>query len=470
MKLAKRTILGLTIEERIINCAQLAVSGKRRTVQRLARFEIPDGVSIEQPQALGEKLGAFLRDHHMHGATAVVGVPARWVLTQDRELPPTDAAAAISMLRLQTERLAVEEMVFDVAGPLAGSQTRRVMLVGILQRQLDRVTKMCEAAGLKLERVMPTAMALAQMVPTDDRPLVVYGESSAEVVWQQAGTPLMLKHLAADSAAPGPGVATVGSQLRRTLLLRSGGTAPSGFLLWNERSLSDQQFDEIRERSGLKVERVRPLASMGTEVAPQALNGESGRRQPEVWLPAIAVALSAAGGDGEAPVNLLHTRLVEPKPRRINRQTLLIAGAIAACVLGLVSLYITVVQREAEVAALNAEYKSKEPEIKAARASLDRFSYGRTYFEQRPPMLDCLREIASAFGTDGSIWATSFSLRDNRKGILQGRATNQQVVLQLRDKLQANKRFADLSGEIREGTGNQRDVVFTLTFTYTGRE
>jgi hypothetical protein len=139
-------------------------------------------------------------------------------------------------------------------------------------------------------------------------------------------------------------------------------------------------------------------------------------------------------------------------------------------VLGLVWLYVTVTRLEAEVAALNAEYQGMANKIKDATTSLERFAYGRTYFERRPPMLDCLRELATAFGTDSSIWATSFSLRDNRKGVLQGRASNQQVVLSLRNKLQNNPRFADLSAEIREGTGTQRDFIFTLTFTYTGLE
>src|SRR5690606_28483283 len=106
-------------DERSIRCAQVMFSGRRPTVQRVGLMELDAGLSIDKPEALGQKLQSFLQSHHMTARSAVVGVPARWVLTQDRELPPTDEATAVGMLRLQSERLAEEPMSFDVAGALA---------------------------------------------------------------------------------------------------------------------------------------------------------------------------------------------------------------------------------------------------------------------------------------------------------------------------------------------------------------
>src|SRR5688572_22271480 len=105
---ASSQILALAIHERGISCAQVAAAGagskKRRgglVVQKLAHFPIASGRSFDDADALGRELREFLRTHGFTAPRAIVGAPAKWVIAQDRELPPTDWKQAAAMLRLQ---------------------------------------------------------------------------------------------------------------------------------------------------------------------------------------------------------------------------------------------------------------------------------------------------------------------------------------------------------------------------------
>ena len=73
------SFLGLAITERSITCAQVSVSGARRTVQRTSTFAIPGEMSLENPGPLGQALGAFLKQNRFNMTRTVVGIPARWL-------------------------------------------------------------------------------------------------------------------------------------------------------------------------------------------------------------------------------------------------------------------------------------------------------------------------------------------------------------------------------------------------------
>lgn len=372
------------------------------------------------------------------------------------------------MLRLQAERFAVEDMVFDVAGPLGSGSASRVLMVGMLDRQVQRVQALCAAAGLKLAGVEPTAMALVRQVGAGSEPLVVMGEQGGEFVWQNNGVPLMLRHLAGAADASGGATAAVVDEIKRTLMMRPASTAaPRSLLVWDRHPVDERGWSAL-SAAGLDVRRVASLDS-SPELAPSALNGEAGRERPEMFLPAIAVALSAAAPSGSPPVNFLSPRLAAPKARRFSRATVLSVLAAAVVVLGLAGLFYDVKSREAQMVALEARLDGMQPDVKRAEERLARFGYGRKYFDQRPPVLDCMADIAQAFGRDSSIWATGFSLSDNRKGTLHGKATNQPAALALRDRLEKDPNFASLQLlDLREGTGANRDVTFSMSFIYTG--
>src|SRR5439155_2127905 len=97
-------LLGLAVSDRAITCAELSVTGERRSARRTAVFELPAELSLEQPAAVGQALALFLRSNRFTASRAVIGLPARWLFAVEKELPPAGEAEARSALRLQAER------------------------------------------------------------------------------------------------------------------------------------------------------------------------------------------------------------------------------------------------------------------------------------------------------------------------------------------------------------------------------
>src|SRR5688572_23916517 len=108
------------------------VAGGGGNMRRTATFTFTPEANLDHPEAAGKALAAFLREHHFGASRAVVGVPARWLIAVEREIPPADEDLARATLRLQAERLAVAEsgeLVFDYAGKASTSAPTKVLLV-----------------------------------------------------------------------------------------------------------------------------------------------------------------------------------------------------------------------------------------------------------------------------------------------------------------------------------------------------
>src|SRR4051812_18091493 len=113
------SFLGLAVADRAVACAEVSVAGGQRTVRRTATFALTGEMSLENPAALGQALASFLRQNRFGSSRAVVGIPARWLMAVEKEIPPADETQGRAALRLQAERLAVAEsgeLVFDYAG------------------------------------------------------------------------------------------------------------------------------------------------------------------------------------------------------------------------------------------------------------------------------------------------------------------------------------------------------------------
>src|SRR5207302_53961 len=112
--------------------------------------------------------------------------------------------------------------------------------------------------------------------------------------------------------------------------------------------------------------------------------------------------------------------------------------------------------------------RDNAPSIARAQAAVAKANLAGGWFDQgRTPVLDCLRFITEKFPQDPAIWVTGFTLHENGKATLQGRAASRDDVLRIYDHLMADKRFTDVNPlDIHDAGGSSRDVVFSLSFTY----
>lgn len=462
-------MLGIAISDRDLVIAQVA--GRRGRLQTYTRWEIPAGLPLSQPKALGERLAAVLKEKGFTAGRVVLGVPARWLIAESRELPPVGREQALSLLRLAAERLGAGDdagIVFDVAGDLSSNKATSGLLVGIASGRLAQLRALCEAAGLDLVGVTATGLALSQTFRHDTGDvLVLFGGHGTELVRRNAGQAVGLRHL---NGVPttGQGVLpALTSELARALTL-GGASAHTGqsVVLIGDSSLDEAQFEALSERLGRQVRSTTPLEALSEVSAVGSLNGEARDVVAERIWPAIALAGLGAGSN-RLPVNFLQPKLALPKESRISRPMVLGVLAGVAVLTALVWLVMSVRAAEQEATFLETDLEARQADIEAAQATIDQVRVGRTYFENRPSVLDALADLSRRFPEEGSIWASTFTMRPGGKGQLTGRASDQRVVLSVRDALMADPAFEAINLiDAREAAGRGGQVSFSLSFTY----
>jgi hypothetical protein len=478
MKLRSASYLGVCVSDRAIVCAEVALSGGRRIVRQSAEFAVPAGTSLlDRPEAVGEALKAFLRERRFGASRAVVGVPARWMIALEKDVPPAADDQARALLRLQAERLAVAEngdMLFDFAGQADSSRATKVLLVGIQRQRVDAVERMLTAAGLDVVAITSSALALARGAngPERDRPMLLLGRQGAEMVWRHDGAPKMLRHMSV-AAVNGHGpvsVGPLGTELGRAVALtRMNGTTAAAreLMLWDTVGLSPAQVSELSERTGLTVRAADARKELGVE----SVNGQAGAADASSVAPALALAV--AGTDRALlPVDFKRSRLMPQKTRRVGRKTTWAFAAGLFVLVGIVALYWSVRTHETELAQLSSSLDAHKAEYKSAENMVGRVTYSRGFFDTRPPYLECMVDVTKAFPRESDqIWVTTLTLRENRKGQIQGKASSNETVRTVLEALKRNPKFAGVQLlDLRDAGGRTREVTFSIGFNYIAVE
>lgn len=460
MRIGGTSILALCLGHDFIICALGEVRGNQRIVRKIARFDA-GGSLLDRPEANGQVLSKFLKDHKFDTTRVVVGVPAKWVIAQEKELPPVGVAEALSILRLHAERMAMGDagsLLTDTAGDIKPSEGR-VLLVGMLKTQAEKIQKLVDSAGLNLIAVCPTSLATSALIESD-HDLVRVGESGAELVQWRNGMARLLRPLTAHDEKD------LILETRRVLAIRG----QTGHLrLYDPRGLTGADKNILSKNLGTQVE-VLTTGELGIHVDPAAMNGSAETLGRIGYLPAAALSLLALDPQ-RLPVNLLQGRLAPPKQPRFGRTTYLAAGAVLAIIVGIISLVMVVHARESEEMELNEKLKSIAKDVKESEARLDQFRFGRQYFESRSGYLNCWRELSQAFNYSEPIWTTSFTLRASGEGQLMGKSTDQKLILALRDRLMNNKSFSRVQLlDLRESSGRGNEITWSISFLYLQAE
>ena len=465
MKLSTAKTLGLAFNDGGVACA--AVSGGH--LQHAARWAAGDGLSLDRPAEYGEALGRFLAENNLSGK-AIVGLPARWLVAEPREVPPVGREQAAAFLRLQAERINLGDdrhLVFDAAGELGTSaQPGRAVLVGVRENQLKNIVAACEAAKVEVLAITSTgltiATAMAEKEGAAERLLVVQSGGAAEVVWQCPNGPRALRHVAMPAKAGAASAlvraaTTTGFTGDRIEIVGVGVTDAEG-------------RDRLADAVGRSVELREPSSALGTVPAVASLNGESGRVVGEQLWPAVVLASTPASA---VPINLLKPRLAPKPPPRVDRRWLWGAFITAAVVTLIGFLWYDASTKQAALDDLNAQLKVLEPEVDLATERSNRYAFGRRFFnEGRPPVLEAMSQLAGEFGYGDPIWTSRFTITDAGRATLEGRAQTQQAVLDLYNALSEHPQFTDVSlpnlSEARSTGRRNSDAgnAFTMTFTF----
>lgn len=469
MKLRSGSILGLAIADRRIITAEVNSAGGgegRASVTRTATFTLPESLSFDRPEAVGQAFRAFLKSEGFSASRAVLGLPARLLMARDKQVPPASPSVAADLLRIQAERQfapELKDLVYDYAGHPDAASPRTVLLLAAARDQVTRAREFADAADLHLVAVTPTTLALSNALTKGAHAgamVVSLTGDAAEVASRTTAGPRLLRHLsvaprnlAGSNGTASAALASLGGELLRAAAANAEPTAE--VVLVDGIGLPADAAATIESRSGLAVRHVRDLSPLAASTATTA-----------DAAPAVALALAGLSHD-LLPANFLKSRLAPPKQRRLTRNAQLgiLAGVLAAVVLGAAGY--DVYDKQSELNALKAHLAEDAPTVKENQAKIDRLNYARGWYENRTPLLDVLKAITESFPQQGSVWATSFIFKDNGKGTLQGRATDQRSITDVSDRIKKDHRFTDVTTEYHEAGGQSRDVIFTLTFTFT---
>jgi hypothetical protein len=263
------------------------------------------------------------------------------------------------------------------------------------------------------------------------------------------------------SAAPEGWLGDLANELRRVVYALAAGPQAPQLVVWNETPLPDSTWDALAERLGLPV----TLGRWTGELQPPDSDAAALAGQ---YAAAAAMALTRAQG-GRLPVDFLHSRLAPPRKVTLGRKVAWGAGVAAALLIALGVLLAGLIQDEQEIAALQGQLDENAESIAEAQEVVDRETFARAWYDRKPRMLGCLRELTMAFPEDGGIWVSSLNMQDDRRGVISGKASGERQVLDVLDRLKTNPKFVDVKPlYLREAGRGTREVAFAMSFQYLG--
>jgi hypothetical protein len=414
----------------------------------------------------------------------VVGFPVRWVLVRRKEVPPSDEATLIDLLRLsaESEFSADTEMVYDFASDQAGnsddpakSAEHAVLLMGTPKSQLESAAALCKAAHLKPLAITPSALAVGHATAASGLETMVLTATSAgsELSMQRGSSPVVIRYLRAPDPQP-PFL----SELRRAVSTMTG-PGRRDLVLWDAAGGLDAQ--QLSSELGVRV-RSGALGELGVEVDATAAgrNGDAPKYAP-------AVALARWGIAGKPTVDFLHSRLAPPKQLPIPRWVMISSAAALLVILYGLWCYVDLNHQEAALASMKATLAGSKDEVNKAQQFVSKVSFAQNWQGGQPRYLACLRDLTAAVSDDGQTYATTLSLRETAhngnsaptnknvadlrslSGQMSGRSGDQQRIQRLVERIKHTPGFSDVTLVGTQNVVRENSVTFSISFTYTAQ-
>jgi hypothetical protein len=466
-----KKVLGLSLGERSLLVAEV-VSGDQITVTRTAELVYPAGITPANPSALGGALASFLSKEGFTAKSVVVGLPARWLVTQPKEVPAADAKTKAEMLRLSAEAefsTELKDLVYD----FTGSGTT-VLLVATPKRYVEAAVSMCETARISLDIVTATALALGDATgraAAKDVLVLSVASGGAEMTVQRDASSGAVRHL----RGPQPEAPFI-NELRRAASMLPSSKSGRELIMWDgtgldAKTLSDQIGVQVRSGD-------LPMLGIAAGSNGTGGNGHHGPARTGQYGAAIALALQGIL-DKAAPIDFLHSRLAPPKTHRVPRWAILAAVVVVLFIGGTIWAYQQLHVQEADVDKRQAVYDAMKSRIDDTRAFVDKVAFAQAWYGGDPRYIACIRDMTVAMSDDPDTFAISLIVNEpphiqNSKtpdthaltGVLQGKAADQQHVISLVNRLRRYPAFVEVTPGGSDTAAKGREVTFSIGFKY----
>jgi hypothetical protein len=442
------SLLGLSLDgSRLDGVVLRRVNGALQRQQSFSATLTLDPLTAE-PELVGREIRNHLDAAGVRERHCVAGVPLKWALTAQTELPPLPEADAASLLQLEAERgfhcdVATLQLAISRC-PLPGGK-QHVTLIGISSNHLARLEQVLEAAKLK-----PVSFSLG--LPALQPPKA---ETSNGVLALAIGE----KHVGLQIACGG-GVAAM-RVLESAMEAEGGRRALQAEVVARETRITLAQLpaelraairrvrifgpaDLARQLADEMESRVKPLG-LNVEVVSAYAADEFGVQLPLEAPVAPAFSLAARALMEQPPA----FEFLPPKPTAWQQITakyssgrLQTAGAAAAVVLVIAGGVFAFQQWQ--LARLNSQWSAMSAKVKDLQTVQDQIQQYRPWFDNSFPGLAVMRQLTLAFPEDGVVSAKSVEIHDGNAVACSGVARDNATLLQTLGRLRAAPGVSDL--------------------------
>ena len=490
-------VLGLTLDgSRLEGVVLKRVNG---ALQSLQNFSV--ALALDPLAAAPELVGQEIRNHldavGVRERHCVVGIPLKWVLTAQTELPPLPAADAASLLQLEAEKNFHADIatlqIGDSRTLLAGDK-QFVLLAGIPNPQLAALEKVLAAAklkpvsfGLGICALQPAVQSPKSKAQSPDAPkpatlemgqrtldsagvlALVIGETNIGLQITIGGGIAALRGLegAVENEAGRRTLHTeiIARETRVTL-----GQLPAELRakvkrirIFGPRDLAQQLADEME----LKFE---PLG-LAVELATAWAADEFGATLPVGAAVSPAFSLAASVLADRKPA----FEFLPPKPGfieqfakkyssgRLRTAGLLVAG-VALVVLGFFLFQQIQLWR---LRSQWAQMETKVGQLESIQANIRQY---RPWYDGTFKHLSILRELSLAFPEDGAVTAKNITVRDGDTVTCAGTARDNAALLAVEAGLSRIQGVTVVHREQSRGTKPPIQFVFSFKFKNGGAE
>jgi hypothetical protein len=470
----QKKVLGLSLGEKSLLAAEV-MAGPRPQVLHVAEMVYPEGISANEPAQLAPLLAAFLAEHGFAARQVIVGIPARWIVVKPKEVPPTDEATLIQLLRLQAEAefsTELKDLVYDFAADTRQGAAKSVMLMATPKKYVDAAMALCDGAKLKALAVMPSALALGEATGdamNKEVLVLAVGPGGSELSAHRGGSSGAIRHLRPPTP-PGPFL----NELRRAVSTLPATAPDREMILWG----SGMDASALGEQLGFQV-RSGDLPSLGVDSAQNGSNGDGRKYAP-------AVALAMVGILDRAPtVDFLHSRLAPPKEQRFGKWAQWAAYAGGAVVLIVIIAWIYSSYQQSQLDKLNATLNAEKDDIATAKDFVGMVSTAQQWHGTDARYLAAMRNLTQAIPDDGQTYATSLTITEiTRSSVVAsgsgktaeigalscqffGKTSDQQHARLLVDRISATQGFSDVNLGGTQDAGRGSETSFSITFNYS---
>lgn len=446
-------LLGIAITEKSVQVAECRGSGRSAKAGRRSTFAVDPALVFESPDRFGELLADHLKQEGYSAKHAAVGLCGRWVLARGMTLPPAEGATLVGMVRLRIEREFAggqADLCFDYqdappasgVGADASAAHRDLLLVGMPKRRLEKLQHAVGAAGLELARVGASPLDVCAAADRDGLGLIV-DPAGITLTHRVAGRCAGFASTGCNTAAADADAASQLAAASARLAMTHFSGAAGDLVLTDAAGLDDSARAAMAAALGERFD--------GCDTA--------------LADPAFAAAREAGSADA---VNLLDSKLaVAPKRALPGYAKWLIRAAVLFLLVGGAVGYLWVDANQ-ELAELQDEYDTIEDSATRLQAVREDTRAAAGWFDDRPPVLDCLLELTHTFPRRGRIWVTSLTIEPDATGTVACRADDEDTMWDYVRAMDASPRLSDVVLRRQNDAGRQADeLVFDVSFRYS---